>query len=107
METIQIIGLITFSIAAICGTVLIWKAIDSKRAKQVEEIRVRNEQTERIAKDGAWTLYQFERERRIEAETREGIAKEQLRKERSKTRRLEQMIADCKVSDMGGKVVVL
>ena len=92
MELVQIFGLITFCICAICGTVLIWKNIDSKRMKEIEQRRIDKEQTERIASDGTWALYENERAMRIQAETREGIAKHQLTRERAKTARLEQLL---------------
>lgn len=100
METVQILGLIAFGACAICGTILIMKWIDSKRIESVEQLRIIKEQTERIAKDNAWKLYESERAKRIEAETREGIAKEQLRKERAHSSRLEQLLAGVKVSDI-------
>lgn len=93
METVQILGLIAFSICAICGTVLIWKNIDSKREKEIEQRRIDKEQTERIASDGTWALYENERELRLQAETREGIAKHQLARERAKAARLEQLLS--------------
>ena len=99
METVQIFGLITFSICAICGTVLIWKNIDSKRAKEVEQHRISKVATERIASDNTWALYQHERQTRIDAETREGIAKELLRRERAKVTRLEQLLSVAESSE--------
>ena len=93
MEAVQIFGLITFSICAICGTVLIWKWIDSKREKEIEQHRIDKEQTERIASDRTWAMYENERELRKQAETREGIAKHQLARERAKTARLEQLLS--------------
>lgn len=106
MDTVQILGLIAFSICVICGTVLLMKRIDSKRIESVEQRRIDKEQTERIAKDNAWSMWQAERQLRILAETREGIAKEQLRKERAKTVRLEQILEGTKLSDTEGVRVV-
>ena len=100
METVQIFGLIAFSICAICGTVLIWKAIDSKREQEVEQHRINKVASERIASDNAWALYQQERQMRIDAETREGIVRETLRKEREKTDRLEKLLSTVKVSEV-------
>lgn len=93
METVQILGLIVFGVCAICGTVLVWKNIDSKREKEIEQRRIDKEQTERIASDGTWALYEHERELRLQAETREGIAKHQLKREREKSSRLEQLLS--------------
>lgn len=93
METVQILGLIVFGVCAICGTVLIWKNIDSKREKEIEQRRIAKDQTARIAQANAWTLYENERALRIQAETREGIAKHQLARERAKSQRLEQLLA--------------
>ena len=93
MEAVQIFGLITFSICAICGTILIWKGIDSKREKEVEQHRINKVASERIASDNAWALYENERAMRVQAETREGIAKHQLARERAKTARLEQLLS--------------
>ena len=101
METVQILGLITFGVCAICGTLLIWKNIDSKRKESVETRRIDKEQTERIAMNNAWAMYSNERQLREQAETREGIAKELLRRERAKTARLEQLLSNAKVSDVG------
>ena len=92
METVQILGLIAFSVSAICGTVLIWKGIDSKRTQEVENHRIDKDQTARIAQANAWTMYENERQLRKQAETREGIAKHQLARERAKTARLEQLL---------------
>lgn len=100
METEQILGLIAFTICAICGTVLLMKRIDSKRIESVEQRRIDKEQTERIAKDNAWKLYETERAKRIEAETKLGIVKDQLARERKKTARLEQLLHGVKVSDI-------
>lgn len=102
MEMVQIFGLITFSICAICGTVLIWKSIDSKRAKEIEQHRINKVASERIASDNAWALYENERAMRIQAETREGIAKHQLKREREKSSRLEQLLS---VAESSGKKV--
>lgn len=93
METVQIFGLITFSISAICGTILIWKSIDSKREKEVEQHRINKVASERIASDNAWALYENERAMRVQAETREGIARHQLARERAKSSRLEQLLS--------------
>lgn len=100
METEQILGLIAFTICAICGTVLLMKRIDSKRIESVEQRRIDKEQTERIAKDNAWELWQNERKLRTEAETKLGIVKDQLARERNKTARLEQLLSGVKVSDI-------
>lgn len=106
MDTVQILGLIAFSICVICGTVLIWKGIDSKRNQAVEQRRIDKVSTEKIAHDNAWSMWQAERQLRIQAETREGIAKEQLRKERAKAVRLEQILEGTKLSDTEGVRVV-
>lgn len=100
METEQILGLIAFTICAICGTVLLMKRIDSKRIESVEQRRIDKEQTERIAKDNAWELWQNERKLRTEAETKLGIVKDQLARERKNTARLEQLLSGVKVSDI-------
>lgn len=92
MEMVQIFGLIAFSICAICGSVLLCKWMDSKRRTDVEMHRIDKEHNERIATDNSWAMWQNERSMRIQAETREGIAREQLRKERLKTARLEKLL---------------
>ena len=99
METVQIFGLIVFGICAICGTVLIWKNIDSKRMKEIEQHRINKVASERIASDNAWSLYQHERQMRIDSETREGIAKELLQRERAKVTRLEQLLSVAESSE--------
>ena len=100
MDTVQILGLIAFSVCVICGTVLIWKGIDSKRNQAVEQRRIDKVSTEKIAHDNAWSMWQAERQLRIQAETREGIAKEQLRKERAHSSRLEQLLAVTKLCEV-------
>ena len=99
METVQIFGLIVFGICAICGTALIWKGIDSRREKEITQYRINKVASERIASDNAWSLYEHERQLRNDAETREGIAKELLRRERAKSSRLEQLLSVAEQSE--------
>lgn len=66
--------------------------MDSKRRTDVEMHRIDKEHNERICSDRSWEMWQNERSMRIQAETREGIAREQLRKERLKTSRLEKLL---------------
>lgn len=99
METVQILGIIVFGICAICGTTLIWKGIDSRREKEITQYRINKVASERLASDNAWVLYENERAMRIQAETREGIAKHQLARERAKSSRLEQLLSVAESSE--------
>lgn len=104
MTDIQILGLIVFATSAICGTILIWKGIDSKREKEIEQRRIDKNTTQSIAKDRTWQLWQNERALRIQSETRERIAKEQLAKERVKTAHLESLLASADIPKDGVRV---
>lgn len=79
---VQIGGIIILTTALICGT---WYAVTVRQMKTKAEQRKtdkRNAHTERMNKDNWSTLYEDERQRRIDAETREKIAKDQLRRAR-------------------------
>lgn len=79
---IQIGGIILLSVSLICLT---WYMVTLKkiqtRATQTATDK-RNAHTERMNKDNWSALYEDERQRRIDAETRERIAKDQLRRAR-------------------------
>lgn len=100
METTQILGLIVFGSALIGETILGWKRIDSKRIERSESLKARAEHTEKLVHDNAWELWQNERKLRTEAETKLGIVKDQLARERKKTARLEQLLSGVKISDI-------
>ena len=100
MEIVQILGLITFGLSAIGATILGWKWIDSKRIERSQSLRARAEHNEKIVHDKTWEMWQNERTLRSEAETKLGIVKNQLERERNKTARLEQLLAGVKVSDV-------
>ena len=79
---IQIGGIILLSVSLICLT---WygvtlKKIQTKATQTATDKR--NAHTERMNKDNWSALYEDERQRRIDAETREKIAKDQLRRAR-------------------------
>lgn len=100
MEIVQILGLITFGLSAIGATIIVWKWIDSKRIERSEKLKTRVAQNEKLVHDRAWEMWQNERTLRTEAETKLGIVKNQLERERNKTARLEQLLAGVKVSDI-------
>lgn len=100
MEIVQILGLVTFGLSAIGATILGWKWIDSKRIERSEKLKTRVAQNEKLIHDRAWEMWQNERTLRTEAETKLGIVKNQLERERNKTARLEQLLAGVKVSDI-------
>lgn len=100
MEIVQILGLVTFGLSAIGATIIGWKWIDSKRIERSESLRTRAEHNEKIVHDKTWEMWQNERQLRSEAETKLGIVKDQLARERKKTARLEQLLAGVKVSDI-------
>lgn len=81
---IQIGGIIILTTAMICGT---WYAVTVRqmhtKAEQTKTDK-RNAHNERMNKDNWSALYEDERQRRIDAETRERIAKDQLRRAREK-----------------------
>lgn len=100
MELVQILGLAVCGFAAIGATILGWKWIDSKRIERSEKLKTRAAQNEKLVRDRAWEMWQNERTLRTEAETKLGIVKNQLERERNKTARLEQLLAGVKVSDI-------
>ena len=97
---VQICGMVMATICIVCGTVLLWKKIDSKRMVEERKNAARRASHDRVFDDETWAMYEAERAARKDAETREGIAKEQLRQEREKVVRLEQFLSDCKVKDI-------
>ena len=97
MTDIQIIGLIIATICIICGTAIACTSIITKRNNQL-----RAEQLDKERRQSAWNktfeseslaLYEQERQARIAAETREGIARALLVKERKETERLKKLVA--------------
>ena len=97
MNDIQIIGLVMATVCIICGTAIVITAIVTKRKNQFQA-----DQAERDRKQTAWNntfeseslaLYEQERQARIASETREGIAKALLVKERKETDRLKKLVA--------------
>lgn len=78
----QVAGIVIVSVSAICAT---WYMTTLKREKmhtQREMAKVRAASTERIVNNGAWKMYESERAKRQEAETRVGILQDQLRRAR-------------------------
>ena len=97
MTDIQIIGLIMATICIICGTAIVITSIVTKRKNQLQA-----DQAERERKQTAWNntfeseslaLYEQEQQARIAAETREGIVRNQLERERKETARLKKLVA--------------
>lgn len=79
---IQIGGIILLTTALICGTLyaVTVRQMQTKAAQRATDKR--NAHAERMNKDNWSALYEDERQRRIDAETRERIAKDQLRRAR-------------------------
>ena len=78
----QIAGLVLVVTCAICAT---WYFTTIRREKlntQREMVKIRAASTERMVNNGAWKLYEDERQKRKEAETRIGILEHQLKRAR-------------------------
>lgn len=97
MSTVQILGLIMAIVGMICGTAIIIVAILNKQNN-----RHKADQAEKDRAQSAWNntfnceslaLYEQERQMRIEAETREGIVRCQLKRERKENERLKSLVA--------------
>ena len=97
MKDVQILGLIVAVVALICGTILVWKQIDSKRKTEDAKYAAIRASHDKVFDDNTWAMYESERAARIQAETREGIAREQLRKEREHVARLERILSSVKL----------
>ena len=101
MDIVQIVGLILVALAMIlffgCGTALMWKSISSKRANERAKNAADRASHDKVFDDESWRMYEHEHALRIQAETREGIKAEQLRKERAKNARLELILKKAKV----------
>lgn len=90
----QIAGAVIVVTCIICGT---WYAVTIRQEKQQQQERERNERkarNERLFNDQTLALYQWEAARRQEAETREGIAKNQLSRARKEIDRLKFIIEE-------------
>lgn len=102
MIDVQIFGLIVSLVAIVCGTILIWKWINSKREVEREKNAANRASHDKVFHDNTWAMYESEHGARIQAEKREQSALEQLRKERNKVARLEQIMSNVKLSDVEG-----
>ena len=100
MKDVQILGLIVTLVAIVCGTILLWKRIDSKREVEREKNAANRASHDKVFDDNTWAMYEAEKLTRQQAETREGILRVQLKREKEKTLRLEQFLKDCKVNDI-------
>lgn len=79
---LQIAGIVIVTVSIICGT---WYAVTvrSQKEKAAQNARrARQERNEREFNNEWMILYEEEKQRRIDAETRERIAKDQLRRAR-------------------------
>ena len=79
---VQIGGIVILTVSIICGT---WYAVTVRQMRikaEQERTDKRNAHYERMNKYNWSALYEDERQRRIDAETREQIAKDQLRRAR-------------------------
>lgn len=84
----QIAGTVIISISIICFT---WWAVTSKRDKQKNhdnECKRRDAHNERMMSNNSMMLYEDERQRRIEAETKCGIVQHQLQRTKKENERL-------------------
>ena len=97
MKDVQLLGLIVSIVALICGTILVWKQIDSKRKTEDAKYAAIRASHDKVFENESWAMYEAERAARIQAETREGIAREQLRKEREHVARLERILSSVKL----------
>ena len=97
MTDIQIVGLIVAMVSMVCGTAIIIVSIFTKRNNQL-----RAEQLDKERRQSAWNktfeseslaLYENERQMRIAAETREGIYRNQLARERKEVERLKTLVS--------------
>ena len=89
----QIAGLVIFVTCAFCGT---WYAVTVRRDAEKNKERVRRQRearNERMYNNEAMSLYEDERQRRIAAETREGIKDDQLKRARKECERLKAIVA--------------
>ncbi len=89
----QIAGTVLVCVCIICFT---WWAVTVRRDKQKKhetECKRRNAHNERMFSNNSMMLYEDERQRRIAAETREGIARDQLKRSRHENERLLKLLA--------------
>lgn len=89
----QIAGTVIISISIICFT---WYRVTVRRDKQKNhdnECKRRDAHNERMFSNNSMMLYEDERQRRIAAETREGIARDQLKRSRHENERLLKLLA--------------
>lgn len=89
----QIAGTVILSISIICFT---WWAVTVRRDKQRDhetECKRRNAHNERMMSNNSMMLYEDERQRRIEAETKCGIFQHQADRLKKENERLKTMVA--------------
>lgn len=89
----QIAGTVILSICIVCFT---WWSVTVRRDKQRDhetERKRRNAHNERMFSNESLMLYEDERQRRIEAETKCGIFQHQLQRTKKENERLKTMIA--------------
>jgi hypothetical protein len=79
---IQIGGIILLSISLVCLTWLVVTRWQMQTKAEQTKTDKRNAHAERMAQANWSVLYEEEKQRRIDAETREKIAKDQLRRAR-------------------------
>ena len=89
----QIAGLVIVTTCIICATWYIVTLRQTQARQSADAKKRREARNERIISNDAWTLYEEERQRRIEAETKCGIYQRQLKMAR------EQM-AKCKIAEV-------
>lgn len=89
----QIAGTVIVSISIICFTAWCITVRRDKQKNHEFECKRRNAHNERMFSNNSMMLYEDERQRRIAAETREGIARDQLKRSRHENERLLKLLA--------------
>lgn len=90
----QIAGTVIVTTCIVCFT---WYMVTMRKEKQAAAERERKDRqarNERLFSDQSLALYQYEAAKRKEAETREGIAQNQLKRARSENERLKLLIKE-------------
>lgn len=90
----QIAGTVLVTTSIICATWYLTTLRREQNERRDREKRERAARNERMYADQSFALYQYEAQRRQEAETREGIAQNQLKRARSEIQRLKDLIKE-------------
>ena len=90
----QIAGIVLVSVSLICFTW--WKVTNAQRQtnEQNHQRKLREARNARVFDNEAMMLYEDERQRRIEAEQGERLAKERLRRSQNEVERLKKLLKE-------------